>query len=84
MSNQQPTPILDELRDKFEDLALMQAIKQRALGLNIDDNGCELTRESLFWRNPNAPDDYGVAQFNAAWWGFKMGVAFMMPKNGSA
>lgn len=57
-------------RDKFEEVALAHFVAQRAAGVQISgDNGCEPTRESLFWRTDEG--DYGVRMFNAAWWGWK-------------
>jgi hypothetical protein len=59
------------LRAAFEDAALSHAIQQRIAGrVTGDDNSADFTRESLFWRKPSG--DYGVAQFNAAWWGYQM------------
>ena len=57
-------------RDQFEEAALAHFVAQRAAGVQISgDNGCEPTRESLFWRDDKG--DYGVRMFNAAWWGWK-------------
>lgn len=57
-------------RDQFEEVALAHFVAQRAAGVQISgDNGCEPTRESLFWRTNEG--DYGVRMFNAAWWGWK-------------
>ena len=57
-------------RDQFEEVALAHFVAQRAAGVQISgDNGCEPTRESLFWRDDKG--DYGVRMFNAAWWGWK-------------
>ena len=57
-------------RDQFEEAALAHFVAQRAAGVTISgDNGCETTRESLFWRDDKG--DYGVRMFNAAWWGWK-------------
>lgn len=57
-------------RDQFEEVALAHFVAQRAAGVQISgDNGCEPTRESLFWRDENG--NYGVLMFNAAWWGWK-------------
>lgn len=60
-------------RDQFEEVALAHFVAQRAAGVQISgDNGCEPTRESLFWRDDKG--DYGVRMFNAAWWGWKEAV----------
>ncbi len=57
-------------RDQFEEVAMAHFVAQRAAGVQISgDNGCEPTRESLFWRDDKG--DYGVRMFNAAWWGWK-------------
>lgn len=60
------------MRAAFEDAALSHAIRQRIAGKVLDDNGAEFTKESLFWRKPSG--DYGIAQFNAAWWGYQMAL----------
>ena len=57
-------------RDQFEEVAMAHFVAQRAAGVQISgDNGCEPTRESLFWHDDKG--DYGVRMFNAAWWGWK-------------
>ncbi len=64
---------IEQERDRFEQAALEHFMVQRAAGAQIaDDNGCEATRETLFWRDDAG--NYGVKMFNAAWWGWKKGI----------
>lgn len=64
--------VLRQMRQDFDEraLALMQA-KRIAEVPMTGDNGCPVTRESLFWRKPNG--EYGVEMFNAAWIGYVWG-----------
>ena len=69
-------------RDQFEEVALAHFVAQRAAGVQISgDNGCEPTRESLFWRTNEG--DYGVRMFNAAWWGWKSATEAIADKPAS-
>jgi hypothetical protein len=67
----QDTPGLAEEQDRaaFEEACLVQFAAWRAAGNTADDNGCENTRESLCWREPDGT--YGVLALNSAWWGWK-------------
>ena len=68
-------------RDQFEEVALTHFVAQRAAGVQISgDNGCEPTRESLFWRTDEG--DYGVRMFNAAWWGWREAAKSKAPSYG--
>lgn len=70
----------ESMRDQFEEVSLAHFVAQRATGAQISgDNGCEPTREALFWRTSEG--DYGVKMFNAAWWGWKSALAQPSPVN---
>lgn len=56
-------------RERFEDAALAYFKERVAAGLAVDDNGCEHTKEALFWKTESG--NYGVRHFNSAWWGWK-------------
>ena len=60
---------IEQERERFEDAALAHFIAQRAAGKAQDDNGSEASKEALFWRTSDG--NYGVKQFNAAWWGWR-------------
>ena len=60
---------IDAERARFEQAAMDHFHTRRQQGNVLDDNGCPITRESLFWRDDKG--DYGVRMFNAAWWGWK-------------
>lgn len=60
---------LDQERTRFEQAAMEHFAKRRQQGNVLDDNGCEITPENLFWKDGQG--NYGVLMFNAAWWGWK-------------
>ena len=60
---------IDAERARFEQAAMDHFHTRRQQGNVLDDNGCPITRESLFWKDENG--NYGVRMFNAAWWGWK-------------
>lgn len=68
---------IDAERARFEQAAMDHFHTRRQQGNVLDDNGCPITRESLFWRDDKG--DYGVRMFNAAWWGWKSACEAMTP-----
>lgn len=61
---------IEQERARFEQAAMAKFTTRRQAGDKvIDDNGCEITPESLFWKDEHG--NYGVKMFNPAWWGWK-------------
>jgi hypothetical protein len=62
-------------REVFEDEVFEYYSQIKAAGWHNPDEG-DLSRESLFWRQPNG--QYGVTNLNAAWWAWnKSGERFI-------
>lgn len=60
------------MRQTFEDLTWAYYQRLKAGGWSDPKEGDSTHRQSLFWRDGNHPEMYGVASIQAAWRGFCM------------
>ena len=66
-----------DTRPQFEDATWAHYQGLKARGWSHPEEGDPNSRESLFWRAENG--QYGVRSVEAAWWGWRMREAAMLP-----